>query len=137
MRKSRATFKLALEWCGQNKFKIKSQAIATKLANRDTRGFWGEIRSTRATKSKLLHAVVEIEGECEYAETWQHQFRHRFNCIGNSKSNFYINIGSVEFEPLSTEEICLLSENIGRNKSVGADDIPGEVYKYGSPTLVN
>ena len=39
MRKSRATFKLALRWCRQNELKIKSQAKATKLANRDNRGF--------------------------------------------------------------------------------------------------
>ena len=36
---------------------------------------------------------------------------------------------------MSAEEICLLSEKLGRNKSVGADDIPAKVYKYGSPTL--
>ena len=66
---------------------------------------------------------------------WQLQFRHRFNCIENSKLNFHVNVWSVEFEPLSTEEICLLSEKLGRNKSVGADDIPAEMYKYGSPTL--
>ena len=135
MRKSRASFKLALRWCRQNELKIKSQALATKLANRDTKGFWKEIRSTKATKSKLPHAVDEIEGECEIAEMWQDQFRHRFNCIENSKSNLHVNVGSVEFEPLSAEEICLLSEKLGRNKSVGADDIPAEVYKYGSPTI--
>ena len=109
--------------------------MATKLANRDTRGFWKEIRSTKATKSKLPHAVDEIEGEREIAEKWQHQFRHRFNCIENSKSKFHVNVGSVEFEPLSTYENCLLNEKLGRNKTVGAGDIPAEVYKYGSPTL--
>ena len=36
---------------------------------------------------------------------------------------------------LSTEEICFQSEKLGRNKSVGADDIPAEVYKHGFPTL--
>ena len=41
----------------------------------------------------------------------------------------------LEFEPVSTEQICLLSEKLGRNKSVGQDDIPAEVYKYESPTL--
>ena len=58
--KSRDTFKLALRWCGKNKFKIKSQAMATKLAKMDTRGFGKEIRSTKTTKSKLPHAVDEI-----------------------------------------------------------------------------
>ena len=53
--------------------------MATKLANRDTRGFWKQMRSTKAAKSKFPHAVDEIEGECEIAEMWQHQFRHRFN----------------------------------------------------------
>ena len=38
-------------------------------------------------------------------------------------------------EPLSTEEICLLSEKLCSNKLFGADNIPAEVYKYGSPTL--
>ena len=85
MRKSRATFKLALRWCRQNELKNKLQAMATKLADRDTRGFREEIRSTKATKSKLPHAVDGIEGECEIAEMWQHQFRHKFNCIENSK----------------------------------------------------
>ena len=41
----------------------------------------------------------------------------------------------MELESLSAEEICLLSEKLGRNKSVDADDIHAEVYKYGSPTL--
>ena len=41
----------------------------------------------------------------------------------------------MDFEPLSKEEICLLSEKLGRNKSVGADDVPAEVYKHGFPTL--
>ena len=35
----------------------------TKLANRDTRGFWKEVRSTKAAKSKLTTAVDENEGE--------------------------------------------------------------------------
>ena len=59
--------------------------MTTKLANRDTKGIEKEIRSTKATKSKLPQAVDEIEGECEIAKMWQHQFRHRFNCIENSK----------------------------------------------------
>ena len=46
-----------------------------------------------------------------------------------------MNSGSVEFEPMSTDEICSLSLKLGRNKAVDADDIPVEVYKYGSPTL--
>ena len=41
----------------------------------------------------------------------------------------------MEFEPLSTEKICSLSKKLGRNRSVGADDIPAEVYKYGSPRV--
>ena len=49
MRKLRVTFKLALKYYRQKEFKIKSQAMAAKLA----RGFWKEIRSTKATKSKL------------------------------------------------------------------------------------
>ena len=51
------------------------------------------------------------------------------------KSNFHVNVGSVELEPLSAEEISLLSEKLGRYKSVGADDIPAEVYKNGFPIL--
>ena len=129
MRKSQAIFKLAPRWCRQNELKNKSQAIATKLVNRDTRGFWKEIRSTKATKSKLPNAVDEIEDEYEIAEMWQHQFRHRFNRIVNLKSNFHVNVRSVEYEPLSTEQICLLSEKLGRNKLVGADEKPAEVYK--------
>ena len=85
-----------LMWCRQKEFKIKSQATATKFASRDPRGFWEEIRSMKATKSKLSHAVDEVEGECELAEMWQYQFRHKFNCIENSKSNLHVNVGSVE-----------------------------------------
>ena len=59
--------------------------MATKLANRDTRGFWKELRSTKATKSKLPHAVDGIECESENAEMWEHQLRYRFNCIENPK----------------------------------------------------
>ena len=83
--------------------------MSMKLANLDTREFSKEIRSTKATESKLSHGVDEVEGECEIAEMWQHQFRHRFNGIENSKTNVCVNVGSVEFKPLSTEEICLLS----------------------------
>ena len=121
MRKSRATFKLALWWCRQNDLKNKSQAMVTKLGNR---GFWKKIRSTKATKFKLPYAVDETEGECERGELWKHQFRHRFKCYENSKSNFHVNAGSVDFETLSTEEICLLTEKLDRYKSVGADNIP-------------
>ena len=110
--------------------------MATKLASRYTRGFWKEFRLMKATKSKLPHAVDESEGESEIAEMWQHEFRHRFNCIAKSKSNFHVNVGLMEFEPLFTEEICSQSEKLGRNKSVGTDDKPSEVYKYGSPTVV-
>ena len=81
MRKSRVTFKLALKYYRQNGFKIKSQAMAAKLA----RVFWKGIRSTKARKSKLPHAADEIEGECEIAEMWQHQFGLSFNCTENSK----------------------------------------------------
>ena len=86
-----------------------------------------KIKLTKATKSKLPHAVDETEGECEINEVWQHQFRQRFNCIESSKSNFHINAALVEFEALSSGEVCLLREKLGRNKSVGSDDIPAEV----------
>ena len=66
---------------------------------------------------------------------WQYQFRYRLNCIENSNSNIHVNVGSVEFEPLSTEEICLLSEKLCINKSVCAQDISTEVYKYEYCTL--
>ena len=59
--------------------------MATKLAKRDTRGFRKEIRSTIGTMFKLPHVVDEIEGGCKIAEMWQHQFRHWFNFIENSK----------------------------------------------------
>ena len=68
MQKWRATFKLALRWCRQNEFKSNLQAMATKLVDRDTRGFWKRIRSMKATKSKLPHAADESEGESEIAE---------------------------------------------------------------------
>ena len=55
--------------------------MATKLAKRDTRGYWNEFRSTKVTKSMLLHAEDENEAECENVEMWQHQFGYRFNCI--------------------------------------------------------
>ena len=47
--------------------KIKSQAMATKLANRNIRGFSQDIRSTNATKSKLPHALDETGAQCENA----------------------------------------------------------------------
>ena len=72
----------------------------------------------------------DFEGECEIAEMCQNQFRHTLNCMENSKSNFHVNVGSIEIEPLSTKEICLLSGKLGRSKSLGADDIPAEVYIY-------
>ena len=62
--------------------------MAARLAYKDARGFWKEIRSTKATKSKFPHAVNETEGEFEFAEMCQYQFRLMFNCIENSKSVF-------------------------------------------------
>ena len=69
LEKSRASFKLALRWRRQNEFKFKLQVMASKLADRDTRGFWKEIRSTKATKSKLPHAVDEIESVAASVQT--------------------------------------------------------------------
>ena len=83
MRKLRVNFKLALRCCRQNDLKIKLQAMSTELANIEIRGFQKDIRSTKATTSKLSHAVEYIEGECEIAVMWQHQFRHMFKCIEN------------------------------------------------------
>ena len=55
--------------------------------------------------------------------------------IGSIVSKIENQIFTVDFSPLSTEEICLPNEKLGRNKSVGADDIPAKVYKYGPPNL--
>ena len=111
------------------KFKIESQAMAAKLANRDTRCFWKAIRSIKAAQSNFTYAVDENQGQSEIAGKWQHQCRHRFICIENSKSNFHVYVWSVEIEPFSRKEICLLSEKLGRNQSGSADDIPADVYK--------
>ena len=53
MRTSRARFKLALRWCKRHEADIKAQAMASKLANKDTKGFWKDNRSMIPCKPKL------------------------------------------------------------------------------------
>ena len=134
MRRARGRFRLALRQCRSQEAELRAQALSNKLVNGYCKQFWNDVNSMNPRPISLAQCIEGITGKQEIAEMWRNEYRALFNCIEGSKLTGVLCADS-DAEPVTAEEIALLSSSLSTGKAVGRDGIPGEVMKFGSYVL--
>ena len=135
MRIIRSRFKLALWRFKNSDGTMKAQSIAEKLKNKQYKNFWKEFRSMNGSCGKRPHTLDDVKWDVNHARLWKLEFQNQLNCVNNSSSVPNECSSTSVYAPVSAEEICMLSQNLGWNKATERDGIPPEVFKKGSAVV--
>ena len=136
--KSRARFKYAMKFISKNEQKMRKEAMAKNLANKDKTEFWKDIAKNNNSKTPLPDHIDEGKGTPEILSLWKKHFHDIFNCIKNENNII---------KPFALEEVAneiavsylTVKEAIKElsiNKSCGLDGITAEHLKYASERLI-
>ena len=72
--KSRAHFKYAMKFISKNQQKLRKEAMAKKLANKDKTEFWRDIAKNNNSKTPLPDHIDEAKGTKEILSLWKKTF---------------------------------------------------------------
>ena len=135
MRRDRARFKLALRECRTEEARLRDEALAAKLASKDSKGFWQAAHNIYPHSRKIASTIDNASGEEDIANFWRDKYVHIFNSVDreNKHEALFATQDICEFIPLSVVNECLTQLPMG--KSVGADEVPAEVLKQSSKRL--
>lgn len=142
MRKTRASFKLALRYCKQHEEFLRADALANSLADKDYNKFWNCIRKVNnGSATKYTHTVDGVTGETEIADKWSNYFEKLYNSVADDSSRItFLN----RLQALSSESLynsVLVKDVLNeiqkqkKGKAVGADGIAMEAFMYGGLRL--
>ena len=92
MKKTRASFKLALRYCRQHEEYLRADACAQDLCDKDYRQFWNSVSkmsNNKATKHAI--SVGGASGQSEVANMWRTHFDNLYNSVadGGAKDVFF------------------------------------------------
>ena len=79
--KARARFKYALNYISKNEQKLRKEAMAKNLANKDTTDFWKDVAKNNNSKTPLPDHIDEAKGSDEILKLWKKHFHDIFNCL--------------------------------------------------------
>ena len=72
--KSRARFKYAMKFISKNEQKLRKEAMAKNLANKDKTEFWRDIAKNNNSKTPLPDHIDEAKGTKEILSLWKKTF---------------------------------------------------------------
>ena len=135
MRAYRAQFKLALRECRASEDRLRTEAMASKLANHDVKGYWKAVKSLSPMCNKLSNKLDSVVGESEICNLWHNKFKNLFNSVNpNCNHSNLLNMqDQCEFVTVST--VSSLVKKLASGKAVGVDNIPAEIYIHASHRL--
>ena len=132
----KAKCKYAIRFIKRHENGLRREALAKKLLEADTCGFWKKVRSINSSHSPLPTCVDGVSGEAPIADLWKSHFQSLFNCLGNT-SVLVPNCNvpddlNVRVSPAEIQSACVA---LKPNKACGEDGIYAEHLKYASPRL--
>ena len=142
MKRTRATFKLALRYCRNNVEQLKADACADALFDKDPRKFWNnvyKVSNSRATNHAT--SVGAVIGERDVADMWKSHFQQLYSSGIDSK---YSKIFEQKLAQLAVNDsvpvvtihdVCNALLNQKRDKAAGPDGIQMEALLYSGPRL--
>ena len=81
MRTTRARFKLAFKECRASEAKLRAEAQAEKLLNRDMSSFWADVRKINPRTVKVSNCLDDARGEEEILNLWRNKYKQLFNSV--------------------------------------------------------
>ena len=127
-------FKRVLRECRREEARLREEALATKLADKQMKDYW---RLTRGKKNMKLAAKINgTTGDEAIAEVWRSKFKAIFNSGHAPINNENLRHEFHEFDFLTISDMKKSLSSLSVNKAIGADDIPAEVFRSATPRLV-
>ena len=135
MRRARAQYKLALRECRASEDRLRSEALARKLANRDTNGYWKAIRKLSPKSSKITNKLDEVCGEQDIVDMWREKYSKIFNSVDPQNTHSVV-LNELDYsEFINVSEVSDLLTKLPKNKAVGDDKLPAEIFIFASHRL--
>ena len=81
MRATRARFKLALRECRASEERLRVEAQAEKIACKDMKGYWRDIRKVNPRSAKVTNHLDGVQGDIEISKLWRTKYMKLFNSV--------------------------------------------------------
>ena len=140
MKKTRASFKLAVRYCKQHEIQLRADACASHLVNKDPLAFWKEISRTNNAKATVhANCIGSAHGDTEIANMWRDHFDRLYHSNSDiiSRDEFYnvLNDRDLSNYTVTVSDICEAISKQKTGKAMGLDDIPMEAFIHGGTRL--
>ena len=141
MRRTRASFKLALRYCKQHEDQIRADACAESMQSRDSKSFWRNVYKISNNKAtKYATAVGGAVGDDAIANLWKDHFQQLYSSVSaaTDKQLFTERITSANRCTATAITMDDIRSAIGqqkKNKAAGPDGLQAEAFIYGQARL--
>ena len=82
MRRTKASFELALRYCKQHEDQLRADAFATSMQSRDSKAFWRNVYKISNNKATTYTtAVGDAVAVNEIVNLWKDQFKELYNSV--------------------------------------------------------
>jgi hypothetical protein len=141
MKRSRATFKLALRYCRHHNEQIQADLCAKNMNNTDPRKFWNNVRKiSNSNAANLVASVGGATGDCLIANMWKEHFQSLYNSTNNEK--YYLSFIKEMESSTENSNISVCCDDISTSvksqklgKAPGPDNLCMESFMYGGSRL--
>ena len=135
MRATRARFKLALRECRASEARLRAEAQAEKLYQKDMKAYWSDVRRSSPTSHKVSNSLDGTEGEKDILNLWRKKYAKLFNSVdpNNKHTNLMMQIDFCDF--IRVSDVAIAVKQLATGKSAGADGIPADVLRLSIPRL--
>lgn len=141
MRRTRASFKLALRYCKQHEDQLRADACANSMQGHDSKAFWRNVHKISNTKvTKYATAVGNAVGENDIVNLWKDHFRQLYSSVDSSVDKHLCNDRLSNAIPsvstiVTMDEIQAAIGQQKKNKAAGPDGLQAEAFIYGHARL--
>jgi len=143
MKRSRATFKLALRYCKNHVEELKADACAESLFHKDPRKFWNSVYKLSNSKATChVNSIGGASGAGNVTNMWKDHFQKLYSDNTDNKhiKNFQDKIlasanRSANMPLLKVDDIVYAISNQKLGKAAGPDGICTEAFIYGGHRL--
>ena len=151
MKKTRATFKLAVRYCKNHIDQLKADACAEALSDRNSRKFWKALyKASHIKATENITTVGDISGSQNIANMWGDHFSHLYNKLSDTayQSVFHQKMsaasaklssdGKAHYErklQITIQDVITALNTQKRGKACGPDGVHMEAYMYGGHRL--
>ena len=140
MRATRRLFKIALRRCRAQEERLKEEALARSLSQRDFKGFWKQIAADNNARIPLPTSIDGHTGEAAIAEMWRSHFRDIMNSVSSDEHRHGVeerlrSISPADAVHFTPSDIRDSLAKVKKGKASGADGIAAEHFIFADPVV--